>query len=298
MRLGVALVTGAMPLLGARAQPDTTRVVMLGTGTPNADPDRSGPSVAIAVNGRAYLVDAGPGIIRRAAGAARKGAAALAPERLSIVFITHLHSDHTVGLADLMLSPWTLGRTAPLLAFGPPGLRSMTEHLAAAYSADVRNRTTGLEPANKTGWRVIGRDVKPGVVYHDSNVTVTAFAVPHANWEHALGYRFATKDRIIVVSGDTRASDAVVQACNGCDVLVHEAIVAAALDKRTADWQRYHHDAHTTAVELGEIAVRAHPKLLVVYHLLPPGASDDDFLREIRLHYSGPVVIAQDLGVY
>ncbi len=294
--LVAGLLALASPLaLGAQ---DSTRVVVLGSGNPNASPDRSGPSVAIVINGTPYLVDAGPGVVRRAAGAQRNGIAALAAPKLAVVFITHLHSDHTVGLADLMMSPWTLGRAVPLKAFGPPGLRAMTEHLAAAYSADVHNRTTGLEPTNKTGWRVIGRDVKPGIVYRDSNVTVRAFAVPHANWAHSYGYRFDTKDRSIVVSGDTRASDSVVTACNGCDVLVHEATVAASLDKRTADWQRYHHNAHTTAIELGELAARARPKLLVLYHLGPPGASDEDFIREIRQHYSGPVVVAKDLGVY
>ncbi|MDQ6831749.1 MAG: MBL fold metallo-hydrolase [Gemmatimonadota bacterium] len=297
-------VAAALAALGALAHPlslraqDSARVVVLGSGTPNADPDRSGPSVAIVINGVPYLVDAGPGVVRRAAGAQRNGIAALAAPNLAVVFITHLHSDHTLGLADLIFSPWTLGRTVPLKAFGPPGLRAMTEHLAAAYSADVQNRTTGLEPSNKTGWRVIGRDVKPGVVYHDSNVTVRAFVVPHANWAHAYGYRFETKGRNIVVSGDTRASDAVVNACNGCDVLVHEAWLESSIAKRTPDWQRYHHNAHTMATELGELASRAKPKLLLLYHLGPPGISDDAYIAEIRQHYSGPVMVAKDLGVY
>jgi ribonuclease BN (tRNA processing enzyme) len=140
----------------ASALPDTsaTMVVMLGTGTPNADPDRSGPSVAIVAGGRAYLVDCGPGVVRRAAAAQRAGVTALMPESLSIVFITHLHSDHTVGLPDLMLTPWVLERRRPLAVYGPPGVRAMTDHLLAAYAEDIRVRNEGLEPDKTDGWQV------------------------------------------------------------------------------------------------------------------------------------------------
>src|SRR5712692_6771968 len=86
-----------------------TQVVVLGTGTPLADPERSGPAVAVVVNGSAYLVDCGPGVVRRAAAAEKNGITALAVEKLKIVFITHLHSDHTLGYPDLIFSPWVLG---------------------------------------------------------------------------------------------------------------------------------------------------------------------------------------------
>ncbi|HEX6049410.1 MAG TPA: MBL fold metallo-hydrolase [Gemmatimonadaceae bacterium] len=274
-------------------------VVVLGTGTPNADPDRSGPSVAIVVNGSAYLVDAGPGLVRRAAAAERLGVAALAPKRLERVFITHLHSDHTVGLPDLMFTPWTLERTVPLAVYGPPGVARMTQHLQAAYTEDVRNRIDGAEPANTTGWAVQVHEVDTGVVYRDSNVVVRAFAVPHGDWRHSLGYRFDGGGRSIVVSGDTRASDAVVRACNGCDVLVHEVFSAERFKAREPEWQRYHAAAHTSTTELAALAARAKPKLLVLYHQLYWGTDDDGLLREIRAAgYEGPVVSAKDLGRY
>jgi len=122
-----------------------TQVVVLGTGNPNADPDRSGPALAVVVNGRAYLVDCGPGVVRRAAAAARNGMAALAATELRIVFITHLHSDHTLGYPDLIFSPWVLGRSEPLEAYGPHGLKSMTDHVEQAWKEDVRVRREGLE---------------------------------------------------------------------------------------------------------------------------------------------------------
>lgn len=281
------------------APPPRTRVVLLGTGTPNADPDRSGPAVAVVVGERAYIVDAGPGVVRRAAAAARTDSMpALGADRLGITFLTHLHSDHTLGLPDLMFSPWTLGRTTPLAVYGPPGTRAMVTHLAAAYAADVDVRRHGGEPSNATGPGGRGHDVKAGVVYRDSLVTVTAFEVPHGAWPHAFGYRFDTPDRRVVISGDTRASDAVARACDGCDVLVHEVISAAHLAQRTPEWQAYHRAYHTTGPEVGDVATRARARLVVLYHLLPPNVDETALVNEVRTRFQGAVVAGRDLGVY
>jgi ribonuclease BN (tRNA processing enzyme) len=283
----------------ARAFPnDSTRVVMLGTGTPNADPERSGPAAAVVVNGQAYVVDAGPGVVRRASAAARTGIAALRPAKLDIVFLTHLHSDHTIGLPDLLLSPWTLERAVPLRVFGPPGTKAMVDHITAAWSEDVALRLTGGEPSNKTGYGAAVTEIGDGYVYRDSNVTVTAFAVSHGKWPVALGYKFVTKDRVIVFSGDTRPSEAVVKQCNGCDVLVHEVYVDATSRRREQAWHDYDLAYHTSALELADIATRAKPKLLLLNHQLYRGATDDDLLRELRSRYGGLVVSAKDLGVY
>ena len=284
------LVTSALP---------GTRVVILGTGTPNADPDRSGPAVAIVVGNDTYLVDAGPGIVRRAAQAATADSiAALDAPHLRRVFLTHLHSDHTAGLPDLILMPWTLGRTEPIDVFGPTGTKRMVDLLEQAYSEDVQIRLHGGEPSNKTGYAARGHDANSGVVYRDSNVTVTAIEVAHGKWEHAVGYVFQTRDRKIVVSGDTHPTDAIVRACNGCDVLVHEVYSAERFKTRTADWQAYHSAYHTSTYELGDLATRARPKLLLLYHQLYWGDDDAGLLRQVETKYTGAVVSARDLGVY
>jgi ribonuclease BN (tRNA processing enzyme) len=290
------LVLGAWLLPMASAA--QTRVVMLGTGTPNADPDRSGPAVAGVVNDRAYLFDAGPGIVRRASAAERAGTRALRQTNLDVVFLTHLHSDHTLGLPDLMFSPWVLERTAPLRVFGPAGTFQMIASLVSAYREDIRVRLDGGEPSNKTGWKTEARDVDPGFVFQDSNVKVTAFAVQHGAWTHAFGYRIETRDRVIVLSGDTGPSEEIVKQCNGCDVLVHEVRSHEKLATRPEAWQKYHRAFHTSTLELAALAQRAKPKLLVLYHQLYWGASDDDLLREVRTVYSGAVVSAKDLGIY
>src|SRR5262249_37015250 len=113
----------------SKQHPTQTKVVLLGTGTPVPDPNRSGPATAIAVGDRAYLVDFGPGVVRRAEAAALKsGITAVEPGNLKVAFVTHLHSDHTAGYSDLILTGWISGRTVPLEVYGPTGTQSMTEH--------------------------------------------------------------------------------------------------------------------------------------------------------------------------
>src|SRR5439155_20731718 len=151
MKLRVLLVTAAAIVswaLLSQAQ-SRTRLVVLGTGTPNPDPDRFGPSVAIVVDDASYLVDFGAGVVRRAAAAERAGIAALAAPNLKRAFATHLHSDHTLGLADLIVTPWILERDSPLELYGPRGLRSMASHIVAAYAEDMRVRSTGGEPKHQ-----------------------------------------------------------------------------------------------------------------------------------------------------
>ena len=295
----LAASIAAVPAAAQEPSAARTHVVLLGTGTPNPDPERAGPSVAIVVDSSVYIVDAGAGIVRRIAAAARKTKfPALAMPKLTRAFLTHLHSDHTVGLPDLMLSPWVLERTAPLEVYGPPGTKKMVEHLQAAYAEDIDIRLHGGEPSNKTGYVTNAHDVLPGVVYRDALVKVTAFAVPHGKWPHAYGYRFDTPDRSIVLSGDTSPSDAVAKACNGCSVLIHEVISEAHLAIRTPDWQAYHRAYHSPAYDVGRAAAKAKPKLLVLYHVIPTAFKDAELVAEVRRFYTGAVVAGKDLDVY
>ncbi len=282
----------------AAYDPGKTQIVMLGTGTPISDPDRSGPCVAILSGGQAYFVDAGPGIVRRATAAFNRGFEPLDVELMNRAFITHLHSDHTAGYPDLILTPWVLHRDTPLEVHGPPGLARMTRKILEAYSEDIEVRLKGNQPSNDPGIRVNAHEVQPGLVYEDRNVKVTAFIVKHGAWKHAYGYRFDAADRSIVISGDTTPVDSIVEACSGCDVLIHEVYSQKGFDTREADWQAYHKVSHTAGPDLGDIAARAKPKLLVLYHQLLWGATPDDLLAEVREGFDGEVVYANDLDVY
>jgi ribonuclease BN (tRNA processing enzyme) len=275
-----------------------TKIVLLGTGTPVADPERSGPAVAIVVNDTPYLIDCGPGIVRRAAAAHRSGVDGLKVKQLKMLFVTHLHSDHTAGYSDLIFTPWVLGRDEPLEVYGPEGIREMTEHILAAYQQDIRVRLDGLEPANDSGYRVNTHDIKPGIIYQDTNVTVEAFAVKHGSWPEAYGFVFTTPDRKIVISGDAVPSESIVAKCEGCDVLIHEVYSAVRFEKRSPVWMQYHSSFHTSTHELAELASRAKPAFLILYHQLFWGATDEELVSEIKERYDGKVVSGKDLDVF
>jgi len=299
-----AVVITPFPAQGQRSTPvsgNRTRVVLLGTGTPRPDPDRSGPATAIVVGDRAYLVDVGPGVVRRAQAAFDKGIDALAVTNLTTVFITHLHSDHTVGYPDLIFTTWVQGRTKPLNVYGPTGTEAMTSHIMQAWQVDADIRTKGLEQRNRSGLTVNAHDVRPGVIFKDEKVTVTAFPAAHGELE-AFGYRFQTPDRTIVISGDTSPNAALVESCRKCDVLVHEVFSEQFKPADMPNWLEYRARYHTTTSQLADIANKTQPGLLIMYHMGvgPRGKeiSDEQYLTEIHRTYRGRVVVGQDLGVY
>lgn len=287
-----------------------TQIVLLGTGTPLPDPERSGPCTAIVVNGTPYLVDFGTGVVRQAAAAHKKGIQGLETVNLRIGFLTHLHSDHTLGFPDIILTPWVMGRKEPLEVYGPPGTSDMAEHILKAYEADIKIRTGDIERSNTTGYKVNVHEIQPGVVYRDQNVTVTAFAVHHGKWPRAYGYRFETPDRAIVISGDTSPDAAISDNCHGCDVLIHEVYTQASFDIVSPEWKQYRLAYHTSSKELAEIATKAKPGLLILYHRENPGCdqarteecrqagSEEQLLKEVRQAYSGKVVAGHDLDIY
>lgn len=296
-------------MVAAQSKGTATQVVLLGTGTPLPDPERAGPSTAIVVNGTPYIVDAGVGLVRRAAGARDKGIVALRPANLKVAFLTHLHSDHTLGLPDLMITPWIMGRTQPLELYGPPGTRQMVNDILEAYAVDRKTRTEGLEHSNPTGWEVNVHEITEGVIFKNADVTVTSFAVRHGNMD-AYGFRFVTPDRTIVISGDTAPTDGIVRNCNGCDILIAEAYTKASFDLVPPAWKQYRLAFHLSSQELGEAANKAKPGLLILFHRGNAGCdqlgteqcrqagSEEQLLKEVRQAYSGKVVAGHDLDVY
>ena len=289
-----------------------TKLVLLGTGTPNAEPFASGPSSAVVVDGNAYLVDFGPGVVRQCAKAYEKGISALHPKNLKVAFCTHLHTDHTAGYPDLIFTPWVLERDVPLKVFGPKGIRSMTEHIEQAYAVDIDFRINGFEKANPEGYKVDVTEIQPGVVYQDELVTVTALPVSHGTLE-SYAYLFETPDRKILISGDTCPLPIIAENGKGYDVLLHEVEYTGGLSQRTSQWQKYHRAVHTFSTDLAEIAKIAQPKLLVTYHriyhldVFAPGQDtraevkrrEALILQEIRdAGYTGEVVNGHDLDIY
>lgn len=268
-----------------------TKVILLGTGTPNIDPNRSGPSVAIVVGKATYIVDFGPGVVRRAI------AARIEPTSLTRAFLTHLHSDHTIGYPDLIFTPAVAGRNEPLEVYGPKGLAEMTRHIQEAYKEDVRERVDGLEPATKNGYVVNAHEIREGVIYHDEHVEVEAFRVDHGSLE-AYGYKFVTSDKTVVVSGDTGPSSNLTEKAMNCDILIHEVYSAEGLKKRPDEWIKYHSSVHTSTYELAKIANKVKPGLLVLYHQLFWKQTEEQLVAEISDRYEGRLVSGKDLDVF
>ena len=278
----------------------STKLIVLGSGTPNPNPSRSGSAYAVIINDKPYLVDFGPGIVR--------SAAALSPEwggnvkgmsvkNLEYAFLTHIHSDHTAGLADLILTPWIMGREKELKLFGPIGLDKMARLILEAFEDDINYRIYGTQPSNKVGYKYKFQLLSEGLVFKDENVTIEAFKVPHGDFNDAYGFRFTSADKVIVFSGDTGPSEALKEFAMGADILVHEVYSNAGLLKKSKDWQKYHRGHHTSTFEVGEIASKAKPKLLLLSHILFWGSTPEEILNETRTTYDGQIKIAEDLMI-
>lgn len=280
---------------------DITKIAILGSGNPNPDPEHSGCSIAIIVNNESYIIDFGPGLVRRAAAlSTRFGGTeeSLNSKNLKTVFLTHLHSDHTTGYPDLILTPWVLGRDKPLEVYGPEGIKNMTSHILEAYKEDIRYRLYGLEPANNQGWRVNAHEIEEGIIYTDKNIKVEAFKVIHGSWPNAFGFRFTTPDKIIIISGDTKPCENILKYSEGADILIHEVYSKTGFEKKDDFWKKYHANNHTSTYELGELAAKVKPDLVIAYHTLYWGSTDQDLLDEIAKKYDGKVVIGQDGNIF
>lgn len=284
---------------GESTPPDTATVVLLGTGMPYPDSKAQGPATAVVVGKRIFLFDAGPGVERQmeAAGLPVRGGPVTA------LFLTHLHSDHTLGYPDLIFTSWVMGRTEPLRVYGPPGTRRMTEHILAAWDEDIHIREGGLEHSVLGGYRVDVHEIAGGVVYDSAGVRIRAIPVPHGSWKWAFGYRIDAGGRSIVISGDTRPSPALEEAARGVDLLIHEVYPESRLkaEKRPGgeDWPKYMKSFHTSDRELGALAQRARPRKLVLYHIVRMNGTDEEILRGIRAGgFQGAAVIGHDLDRY
>ena len=275
----------------------TTHLIVLGSGTPVPDPERAGPAYAISYGTRVFLFDAGAGVMRRVA------AAALPIDGMTAVFLTHLHSDHTLGLPDVILTTWVMGRFNVMPVIGPPGTKAMVGHIQSAWIEDVVIRTEGSERGRPGGQRVDVRETTGGVVYDSAGIRIRAIPVPHGSWPLAFAYRVDTPDRSIVLGGDTAPSTALEEASRGVDVLVHEVYDSkrVAPEKRPGGelWPQYLREFHTSDEELGGMAARAKPKQLVLTHVLRMGGTVDEVVAGVRRGgYAGRLSVANDLDRY
>lgn len=285
-------------------------VVLCGTGSPIADPDRASACTAVLAGGHFVVVDIGPGATRELA------LLHLPRARLDAVLLTHFHSDHIGELGEVTLQTWVAGRTQPLIVYGPPGVEQVVDGFRQAYAFDTGYRiahhgTAAMPPA---GGRALARTVElPGphdtaVVLDADGLRVTAFAVDHAPVAPAYGYRFDYKGRSVVISGDTKKSANLVDRAQNVDLLVHEALAARMIEPVTAyarahglaRWAKLTADVvtyHTTPVEAAEVAKAAHARVLALTHIVPPlpnFLARRLFLRGVSAAWDGRVLLGTD----
>lgn len=276
-----------------------TRVILLGTGGgPRPNKMRNQSSIVIIVDDVPYVVDCGGGVSRQLV------FAGVSLAKLRYIFITHFHSDHSLEYGPLIYNAWVTGFKGQIDAYGPPPITKVTKKFFEYMEYDIGLRIVDegrppLEPMVRTH-----EIIRPGVVMEDKNVKVTAALVNHPPVFPSYAYRFDTKDRSIVWSGDTTPCDDLIELAKGADVLIHEVVykpgLARLLSRIPHAERLLQHilDSHTTTEQLGIIARKAGVKKLVLSHFVPvddPTITDEMWTRDIKKEFQGEVILGRDL---
>jgi len=266
----------------AATHSDEMRVTLLGTGTPFPNAERFGSAILVEAGGKRLLFDCGRGVVIRLT------QAGVNPKEVDGLFLTHLHSDHVVGIPDLLLSGWFLGRSEPLPIWGPQGTSNMAAHLVQAFSFDIHIRQVAPDPLPAKGVEIDAKEVAQGETYNDGSTRVSAFLVDHGTVKPAFGYRIDSAGHSVVISGDTKLCQNLIDFAKGADCLIHAAW-GAGWKNSTPPSKR----SIASAEDAGRAFAMVKPKLGVVYHY-----NDEEGLEDaVRKEYKGPFVIASDLMV-
>jgi ribonuclease Z len=271
---------------------DLIRVTLLGTGSPPPRMDRFGPSTLIEVGEQKFLFDCGRGA------AQRLQQIGIPFTQLDRLLLTHLHSDHLVGIPDLWLSGWIFGRATPFRVWGPEGAQSLMHHLEQAFQADIHIRRDLDERFPAEGIETPTVEFEEGVVYEEAGVKITAFNVDHRPVEPAFGFRIEHAGRTVVLSGDTTYAENLVRFAHGADLLVHEVCAPEAMRKqsfRSAETTQRIIDHHTTPEQAGRLFSAIRPRLAVFSHIVGPSNCEDELLAGTRAAYDGPFEVGHDL---
>jgi len=291
--------TAALAPLAVAGQRHGTRLILLGTGGgPRPRTANSASAQVILIDGAAYVVDCGDGVARQLA------FAGVPLPTLRHIFLTHQHSDHTADYGNLMWLAWTAGLRTRVDTWGPPPLEKMTRLFFEMNAADIDTRIADEGRIPLAPLVHVHELTAAGLVFQDEHVKVTAALVRHPPVVPAFGYRFDAADRSIVISGDTAPSEELIALARGADVLVHDAMFPAGVDRlvakvpNAATLKRSIMSHHTSAEDAGRVAQAAGVKTLVLSHFVPPddpAITDDMWLAAARTHFRGTVIVGKDL---
>ncbi|MCK1302099.1 MBL fold metallo-hydrolase [Bradyrhizobium sp. 24] len=278
------------------------RVTLLGTGVPIPRPDRFGPSTLIEVGGHTLLIDAGRGATMRLF------QLGVPIGSIDALLLTHFHSDHTVGIPDLWLTGWLSSyfgnRQRPFNVIGPVGTAKLMHHIEAAYAHDIDIRVADEKLAREHAAIGVKEFTGDGAVYQAGDLRVVAFAVDHGEAiKPAYGYRVEYKNRVAVISGDTRYNANVLRYGAGADLLVHE-VAMARPELLSEVYIRRILNHHTSPQEAGRVFAQTEPKMAAFTHLVMLASKTvaapaiEDLVAATRETYSGPLVVGEDLSSF
>lgn len=272
------------------------KITLLGTGTPVPNANAFGTSTLIEAGDQRILLDCGRGAVIRLAQA---GLAAGAVDR---VFLSHYHSDHYIGLFDLMMTgaipQGFAGRQGPLHVHGPVGLEPIAQGawIAATPDRDIRVADGEMDPDRQ---RIVPHIYSEGVVHDAGGLRIIAIEVDHGEYiRPAYAFRVEYGGRVFVHSHDTRYNENLIRQAQGADVLVHEVAAARAETLRDQPAVAVAINHHATPTDVGKVFAQVRPKLAMLTHLvfLPPAPmSIEEVMEELGACYDGPVVVAEDL---
>jgi len=291
----------ALPnIINAGQEKPRTRLILLGTkGGPTVGTiGRSTFATLILVNNVPYLIDCGYGVSRQMI------SAGIALGRLRYIFITHHHSDHNLEYGPLLYNAWVTPQPSKIDTYGPVGLRKLTNDFFAYQKFDIDTRIADEGLRNPRTLITPHEFNRPGVVMQNADVKVTSLRVRHPPIRQSYAYRFETKARSIVVSGDTAYMPELAEFARGADVLVHEVMYLPAIDRlisQNAGAPRLREHllaSHTSTEDVGRIAAQAGVKTVVLSHFVPgndPSITDDQWSEGVRKHFKGHIIVGKDL---
>ena len=297
---GFTLSTALLNRTSFAEQNKSTRIILLGTkGGPRVgEAGRSNPSTLLLINDVPYLVDCGYGTSKQMI------SAGVALNRLRYLFITHHHSDHNLEFGPLIYNSWITGLPTEIDAYGPPGLAKMAEDFFNYQKFDIDTRMADEGRPDPHKLITTHEFAKPGEVLQNADVKVSACRVRHPPITQAFAYRFDTKDRSVVISGDTAYAPELATFAKDADVLVHEVMYLPGIEAligRLPNAKRLREHlmaAHTLPEDVGKIAAAANVKTLVLSHFVPgddASISDEQWSADVRKHFKGRIVVGKDL---
>ena len=266
------------------------KVTILGSGTPRVNFDRFSQSILIEHKGDKYLFDAGRGAL------IRLYQSNVLPNEIKNIFFTHLHSDHILGFADILMTGWVYHRDSPLQIYGPEGTQNFVDSTLKAYEDDINVRSQAPENLDIVGLQSNVETIYDGYNYQNNGLTIETFSVKHEPFTHAFGFKIYNSKYCVVISGDTTYSERVIKKAKGRDLLIHEIAHASEHTMKKYSKAKGVISYHTNVLEVSDIINKAQPKLTILNHVLSlDGSSDDEILNIIKQNTKHDVLVAKDL---